>query len=58
MLLAVKTNLALTCRLQIEQVNSDCTDSGDDMLALALRSLCFLSASRFPLLHTELLLYR
>ena len=35
--------LALT-----EQVNSDCTDSDDDPLALALRSLCFLS---------ELLLY-
>ena len=30
------------CRLQ---VNSDCNDSDDDSLSLALSSLCFLSAS-------------
>ena len=38
--------LALNCQLQIEQVNSDCTNSDDDPLALVLRSLRFLSASQ------------
>ena len=31
---------------EIEQVNSDCPDSDEDPLALALRSLRFLSASQ------------
>ena len=34
------------CRLQIEQVKSDCTVSDDDPLVLALHSLRFLSASQ------------
>ena len=37
--------LALKCRLQIEQVNSDCAESDDGPLALAFLSLRFLSAS-------------
>ena len=41
--MAFKLILALNCRLQIEQVDSDCTDSDDDPLAVALR---FLSASQ------------
>ena len=38
--------LALNCRLQIEQVNSDCAESDDGPLALAFLSLRFLSASQ------------
>ena len=37
---------ALNCLLQIEQVNSENDDSDDDLLALALRSLRFRSASQ------------
>ena len=37
---------ALTCLLQIEQVNFESDDSSDDPLALALRSLRFRSASQ------------
>ena len=39
-----KPILALNCRLQIEQVNSDCAESDDGPLALAFLSLRFLSA--------------
>ena len=39
---------ALNCRLQIEHVNSDCAESDDDLLALAFRSLRFLSSSQIP----------
>ena len=35
--------LALNCPLQIEQVNSDCDNSDDDVFALSLRSLPFFS---------------
>ena len=38
--------LALNCRLQTEQISSDCIDSDDDLLALVLHSLRFLSASQ------------
>ena len=38
--------LALNCLLQTEQVSSENGDSDDDHLALALCSLCFLSASQ------------
>ena len=41
-----KPILALNCRLQIEQVNSDCAESDDGPLALACLSLCFFSASQ------------
>ena len=40
----IKQTLALNCRLQIEQVNTDCNDSDDDPLAFSLLSLRFLSA--------------
>ena len=40
----LKPLFALNNRLQIEHVNSDCTESDDDALALAFRSLRFLSA--------------
>ena len=45
---------ALNCLLQIEQVNSENDDSDDDPLALALPSLCFLSASQIHLVHSHL----
>ena len=38
--------LALNCRLQLQQVNSDCKDSDVDSLAFVLRSLRFLPASQ------------
>ena len=38
--------LAVNCWLQTEQENWDCSDSDDNSLALALRYLKFLSASR------------
>ena len=38
--------LLWNCRLQVEQVNSEDNDSDGDPLALALRSLRFLSASK------------
>ena len=41
-----KPILALNCRLQIEQVNSDCAESDDGPLVLAFLSLRFLSASQ------------
>ena len=41
-----KQIFALNCRLQIEQVNSDCAESDDGPLALAFLSLRFLSASQ------------
>ena len=34
--------LALNCRLQIEQVNSDCAESDDGSLALAFLSLRYI----------------
>ena len=37
---------ALTCLLQIEQVNSESDDTDDDPLSLALRFLRFRSASQ------------
>ena len=37
---------ALNCRLQIENINPDCTESDDDHLTLVFRSLSFLSASQ------------
>ena len=43
--LLYKPILALNCRLQIEQVNSDCAEFDDGPLALAFLSLRFLSAS-------------
>ena len=42
----LKPSLALNCRLEIEHVSSDCAGSDDDPLALAFRSLRFLSASQ------------
>ena len=47
-----KPILALNCWLQIEQVNSDCAESDDGPLALALPfsftdSLCFKSGDTF-----------
>ena len=42
----LKPIFALNCRLQVEQVNSGNNDIGDYPLALALRSLRFLSASQ------------
>ena len=41
-----KPNLALNCRLQIEQVNTDCAESDDGALGLVVLSLRFLSASQ------------
>ena len=41
-----KPMLAINCRLQIEQVNSDCAESDDGPLALAFLSSRFLSASQ------------
>ena len=41
-----KPLFALNSRLQIEHVISDCIESDDDALALAFRSLRFLSASQ------------
>ena len=41
-----KPILALNCRLQIEQVNSDCAETDDGSFALAFLSLRFLSASQ------------
>ena len=38
--------LLWNCRLQVEQVNSEDNDSDGNPLALALRSLRFLSASK------------
>ena len=38
--------MALNCRLQIKHVNSDCAEADDESLALASRSLRFLSASQ------------
>ena len=38
--------LALKCRLQIEQVSSDCAESDDGPLAVVFLSLRFLSASQ------------
>ena len=37
-LMAVSANLALNCRLQIEQVNSDCAESDDGPLDIAFLS--------------------
>ena len=49
-----KPILALNCRLQIEHLNSDCAETDDGSLALAFRSLCFLSAShRFSFLQVR-----
>ena len=41
-----KPILALNCRLEIEQVNSDCAESDDGPLAPAFLSLRFLSVSQ------------
>ena len=41
-----KPILALNCRLQKEQVNSDCAESDDGPLALAFLSLRFLASSQ------------
>ena len=49
--------LALNCRLKVEQVHSDCNDSDDDPLALALHYLRFLLASKTYFLITQLLLF-
>ena len=41
-----KPILALNCRFQIEHVNSVCAETDNGSLALAFRSLRFLSASQ------------
>ena len=48
-----KPILAPNCRLLIEQVNSDSTDSDDDLLAFDLRSLRFLITRRMSTIVSD-----
>ena len=52
-LMAASQILALNCRLQLEQVIV--MESAGGSLVLALRSLCFLSASQIIVFHKQLL---
>ena len=41
----IRPSLALNCRLQIEQVNSDCAESDDGPLGLAFLGLRYVDRS-------------